>query len=186
MTPHHVDEKNNIGKFFFQIGAPRKTGSLELRYYINELKDLIEKLEELSGNKLTDEKLKASIAKYNEARELMRQVLELRKAENPVISGEDALAIALKSCDYTVEEFIALLKAFLADAKNRVPITDKRARLMIVGSALDNPGYLKVIEDKGGLFVADALCYGSRPFNHVMKTSKFLMALAVVASAMAF
>jgi benzoyl-CoA reductase/2-hydroxyglutaryl-CoA dehydratase subunit BcrC/BadD/HgdB len=35
---------------------------------------------------------------------------------------------------------------------------------MMIGSALDNPEYLKVIEDKGGLIVADALCFGSRPF----------------------
>lgn len=164
----HVDKKKNTGKLFFQIGAPRKTGDLELQYYVNELKDLINKLEEFSGNKLTDEKLRASIAKYNEARELMQQVMNLRKESKPVISGEDALKICLAYCDYTIEEYIELLKAFLAGAKNRTPITDKRARLMIIGSALDNPAYIKVIEDKGGLFVADALCYGSRPFNHVM------------------
>jgi len=48
-----------------------------------------------------------------------------------------------------VDEYIELLKAFLADAKNRAPITDKRARIMVIGSALDNPEYLQVIEDKG-------------------------------------
>jgi len=165
----HVDKKNNTGKFFFQIGAPRKTGELELEYYRNELKDLIAKLEAFTGNKLTDEKLTAAVLKYNECRELVQQVLALRKEKNPVISGEDALKITLAYSDVTVDEYIALLKALLADVKNRAPITDKRARLMIIGSALDNPGYLKVIEDKGGLFVADALCYGSRPFNHVIE-----------------
>ena len=165
----HVEKKKDSGKFFFQIGAPRKSGSLELSYYVRELKDLIEALEKLSGNKLTDEKLKASVAKYNEARELVQQVYALRKDKNPVISGEDCLSLTLAYCDVTVEEYIELLKAFLADAKNRAPIADKRARLMIIGSALDNPGYLKVIEDKGGLFVNDALCYGSRPFNHIME-----------------
>lgn len=164
----HVDEQNKIGKFFFQIGAPRKSGELELQYYVNELKDLIAELEKFSGNKLTDEKLKASIETYNEARRLMQQVFELRKAENPVINGEDMLKLTLAYCDLPIEEYIELVKAFLADAKNRAPITDKRARLMIIGSALDDPEYLKVIEDKGGLFVADALCYGSRVFNDLM------------------
>mgnify|MGYP000977001740 CR=1 FL=1 len=165
----HISNKNKEGRFFYQVGAPRMYGDLEKEYYENELKDLIAKLEELTGNKLTDEKLKASIAKYNEVRSLIQQVNALRKEENPVISGEDALKLMLASSNFTVEEYIELLKAFLADAKNRAPITDKLARLMIIGSALDNPGYLQVIEEKGGLFVADDLCFGSKTFNYAME-----------------
>ncbi|MEA4894897.1 MAG: 2-hydroxyacyl-CoA dehydratase family protein [Oscillospiraceae bacterium] len=165
----HVSKKANEGKFFYQIGAPRKTGELEQAFFVRELKDLIAALEKFSGNKLTDEKLKLAIEKENEVRTLIQQVNALRNVKNPVISGEDALSIMLASTNCTVDEYIELLKAFLADAKNRAPITDKRARIMVIGSALDNPGYLKVIEDKGGLIVADDLCCGSKPFNHVMK-----------------
>jgi len=165
----HISKLAKEGKFFYQIGAPRKTGTLEHEFYVNELKDLIAKLEELTGNKLTDEKLKTAIAKENQVRELIQKVNDLRKEKAPVISGEDALTIMLASTNFNVDEYIELLKAFLDDAKNRAPIADKRARLMIIGSALDNPGYLKVIEEKGGLFVADDLCYGTKPFNHVME-----------------
>ena len=168
----HVDEEKKTGRLFFQFGAPRKQGALELKYYRNELRDLIEALEKLSGNKLTDEKLKASIAKYNEARTLMQQIFALRREKAPVISGTEMLGLTLNYCDRPVDEFIELLKAFLADAKNRKPITDKRARLMLIGSALDDPEYVKVIEDKGGLFVADALCYGSRSFNSLVEVDE--------------
>jgi benzoyl-CoA reductase/2-hydroxyglutaryl-CoA dehydratase subunit BcrC/BadD/HgdB len=41
-------------------------------------------------------------------------------------------------------------------------ITDYRARLMIVGGILDDPAYLRVIEDLGALVVTDSLCFGSR------------------------
>lgn len=167
----HIDKKKNGGRFFMQIGAPRQSGELELEYYKDEIKDLIASLEEFTGNKLTDEKLKASIDKYNEARNLVQQVLALRKETNPVINGEDCLKICMAYSDYTVEEYIEMLKAFLADVKKRAPITDKRARLMIIGSALDNPDYLRFIEEKGGLVVADALCYGSRPFNHILEVN---------------
>lgn len=165
----HIDKINKRDRLYAQIGAPRVYSGykdLGLQYYLTELKGLIEILEKFSGNKMTDEKLKASIAKYNEARDLVMKVYALRKEQHPVISGEDTLKITLKYSDVPVEEYIELLKAFLADAGNRAPITDKRARLMVIGSALDNPGYLKVIEDKGGLVVHDALCYGSRPFNY--------------------
>lgn len=162
----HINKKENRGEFFMQIAAPRIANEDSIPFYVNELKDLIKNLEKLTGNQITDEKLKAAVEKQNEVRALVRQVNELRLGKHPVISGEDALKITMASCDISTDEYIKLLKAFLSDAKNRAPISDKRARIMIIGSALDNPEYIKVIEDKGGLIVCDALCYGSRGYNN--------------------
>ena len=164
-------QDKNINKknlFFKEIGAPRmyKTNSLARAYYVEEIKGLVKDLEEFTGTKLDNEKLKTVIGKYNEVRALIREIYELRKADKPVISGEDCLKITLSYGDYPVDEYIEMLKAFLADAKNRAPIETGRARLMLIGSAMDTPGYLKVIEDKGGLFVNDAICHGSRPFAY--------------------
>jgi benzoyl-CoA reductase/2-hydroxyglutaryl-CoA dehydratase subunit BcrC/BadD/HgdB len=39
-----------------------------------------------------------------------------------------------------------------------------RKRLFLYGSELDDPEWVKVIEDAGGLIVADGLCYGARRF----------------------
>ncbi len=161
----HINKKESRGEFFMQIAAPRLANADSIAFYKAELLDLIAGIEKLSGNKVTDDKLKAAVAKQNEVRVLVKQVNELRLEKHPVISGEDALKITMASCDIPTDEYIELLKAFLADVKNRAPITDNRARLMIIGSALDNPEYTKVIEDKGGLIVCDALCYGSRGYN---------------------
>lgn len=57
-----------------------------------------------------------------------------------------------------------MMKEYLKDLKKRDPLTGYRARLVVIGSALDDPEYIKIIEDKGGLVVGDVLCYGSRPF----------------------
>ena len=78
----------------------------------------------------------------------------------------------LSASNMPVEEYIELLKAFLADAVNRKPIDDYRARLMLIGSALDSPEYVKAIEDKGGLIVADTLCLGSVGFGEELKVDK--------------
>lgn len=162
----YIDAKKDGGKLFMhQIGTPRITSfDLNYSYYKDELLELIENLEKFSGVKVTDEKLIEYVDKYNEARRLVQQVLELRKADHPVINGQDALKITIAFADNKIEDYIEMLKEFLADAKNRQPVGDYRARLMFIGSSLDNPDYLKVVEDKGGLFVADANCYGSRPF----------------------
>lgn len=167
----HINGKKNEGKYIKQIGAPRKVTPRTIEFYKAELTDMVNGLEELTGNKITDEKLKASIGIYNEVRALMAQVYELRKAKNPIISGVDALKMTLAFTNMPVEEYIELLKAFLADVPNRTPVSDYRARIVMIGSALDNPEYLKVIEDKGGLVVTDTLCFGQMNFMHQLEVN---------------
>ncbi|MGI5985905.1 MAG: 2-hydroxyacyl-CoA dehydratase [Clostridiales bacterium] len=161
----YINEREKKGQFIRQIGAPRKRSPRTIPFYKAELADLVDELEKFTGSKITDEKLKEAAAKYNEARALVSQLYELRKEKNPVISGADTLRITLAATNMPIDEYIELLKAFLADAKNRTPITDARARIMVIGSALDNPEYLEVIEEKGGIVVADALCFGNRGFG---------------------
>lgn len=157
----HIDPEKKQ-HYLHQIAAPRVYRPDSIAYYKGELNDIKEGLEQFAGTTITDEKLKASVALYNDTRALIRELYELRKAENPVISGTDTLKIILAATSMPKEEFNPMLRAFLDDAKNRTPITNHRIRLMMIGSALDDPEYTQVIEEKGGLIVTDALCFGSR------------------------
>ena len=60
------------------------------------------------------------------------------------------------------DHYNALLKQLLADLQGAQGTGNYQARLMIIGGELDNPEYLKVIEDQGGLVVTDSLCFGTR------------------------
>lgn len=162
----------NKDQFTYEIGVPRKSSPTTKQYYYDELRALVQVLEELTGNKITEEKLLHSIELYNEERRLVKRLLELQKEKNPVITGAEALTIMIASTNMPVEEYIELLKAFLEDAPNRAPISDYRARLMLIGSALDDPEWVKVIEDKGGLIVADTLCLGSVGFGDELQVDK--------------
>lgn len=165
-------QKNGIEQALIEVGVPRMSSITTKKYYKGELEAFAADLEKLSGNKITDEKLIKSIEIYNEERRLIKKLLELQKEEYPVISGTEAMTIMLSASNMPVEEYIELLKAFLADAVNRKPIDDYRARLMLIGSALDSPEYVKAIEDKGGLIVADTLCLGSVGFGEELKVDK--------------
>lgn len=159
--------QNREGKdvFTYFLNAPRICDDLSIDFFTSELRILAAELEGFSGNKLTEEKLKHSIALYNEARALTREMYEMRKADKPVLTGEDALKMTLAFADLPVEEYIEQMKAFLAELKTRKPLEGYHARFVVIGSALDDPNYIKVIEDKGGLVVGDVLCYGSRCFH---------------------
>ncbi len=161
----YINIKNSEGKYIRQIDAPRMLNKDAHVFFEDEIKDLIQELEELSGVKATDERIKVAIEKHNEARSLIAQIYELRKAENPVISGADCLKLTLSYTNMPIDEYVELLKAFLADTANRKPVTDHRARIMVIGSGLDDPNYIGLIESKGGLVVNDALCFGNRGFN---------------------
>jgi benzoyl-CoA reductase/2-hydroxyglutaryl-CoA dehydratase subunit BcrC/BadD/HgdB len=77
-------------------------------------------------------------------------------------------------------QYNALLKELLNDLRERKIDGDYRARLMILGGILDDPAYLDVIEEQGGLIVADTLCFGSKIFWEKVKEDEDdpLMALA--------
>jgi benzoyl-CoA reductase/2-hydroxyglutaryl-CoA dehydratase subunit BcrC/BadD/HgdB len=158
----HIAKKNGKAQFIHQIGAPRITNEISVSYYKAELRTLADELGKFSGKAVTDEGIKAAAAKTNEVRGLIAQLSALRKEAK--VSGTEALKVMLANCDLEINEYIAALGEFIADAKGREPIK-ARARLMMIGSALDNPEYIKVIEDKGGLVVADALCFGTRAFG---------------------
>ena len=56
------------------------------------------------------------------------------------------------------EEYNEMLNKLLVELKENRGISEYRARLMISGAGgCDNPGYYDIIEEVGGLVVADSL-----------------------------
>ena len=152
-------------QFIYELGVPRMRTDITREFYKHDVAELVEGIEKLTGNKITDEKLKKAVELYNEQRRLVCQMLDLQKADKPVITGTEALTIMLSSSNMPVDEYNELLRAFLADAKNRKPVEGYRARIMMIGSALDTPEYIDAIEKKGGLVVADTLCFGTMAYT---------------------
>lgn len=157
-----ITERNNKEQFLYEIEAPRMMNSSSCKYFHSELDELREGLEKFTGVELTNERLKKSVDTYNEARRLVKQVYDLHKAEFPVVSGAETLRITLAATEMPIEEYVEFLKTVLADLKNREPITNFKARVMLVGSAIDDPEYVKAIEDLGLLVVADLNSFGIR------------------------
>ncbi len=157
-----VTERQNKTQFLYEITAPRLINSASNKFFHSELDDLREGLEKLSGIEITNEKLKKSVDTYNEARRLVHQIYDLHKAEYPVISGEETLRITLAATEMSIENYIEFLKFSLEGMKDREPITNFSARVMLVGSALDDPDYVKAIEACGCLVVADLNSFGIR------------------------
>ena len=157
-----ISERNNKPQFLYEIAAPLMVNDGSFNYLAGQLEDLLELLEDFTGNKVTNEELKKSVDTYNEARRLVNQVYDLHKAEHPVLSGAETLKITLAATEMPIEEYIEYLKNILDNAKNLEPITNFSARIMLAGSAIDDPEYVKAIENCGLLVVADLNSFGLR------------------------
>ena len=158
------DNWNHIDKTMHKqlVVAPRINNEKAVDFYREELVKLKEDMEKLSGVAVTEDKLQYSIKLYNETRKLIQELYDLRKSDAPVITGADSLKITLAGMSMPKEEYNKLLGDFLKSAKSRNPVSGVRARLMIIGSALDDPDFVRIIEEKGGLIVSDVQCFGSR------------------------
>ena len=144
------------------MSFPRKTGEPQVAWYGEELANLRVGMEEHFGIQITDDSLWEAIKLHNETRRLQRRLYELRKAERPPISGADTLAVMVAGTAMPKETYNPLLKNLLDEVSGSEGIADYRARVMIVGGILDDPAYVRVVEDQGALVVTDSTCFGSR------------------------
>lgn len=144
------------------MSLPRKTEAAQVKWYSDEIKLLKGKIEKHFGVKISDEKLRKAIKLHNETRRLQKKLYELRKHEKPPITGAQTLAVMVAGTALPKEQYNEMLRELLKELSGKVGPGNHRARLMIVGGILDDPEYIKVIEDQGGLVVTDSLCFGTR------------------------
>jgi bzd-type benzoyl-CoA reductase N subunit len=144
------------------MSFPRKTGQPQVDWYHKELTELRAAMQEHFGLEISDDRLWESIRLHNETRRLQRQLYELRKAAEPPISGADTLAVIVAGTAMPKQAYNGMLRELLTELRDADGISGYRARLMILGSILDDPEYIGVIEDQGGLVVTDSTCFGSR------------------------
>jgi len=151
--------------FLYLISVPHKVDDELIAWHRDELARLKESIEKTFGVKITDASLRNAIDVYNETRSLLRELYNLRKGKNPQLTGAETLSVIVAGFSLPKSTYNELLKQLLDELGEREGISGYRARLMIAGSGgCDNPAYLQVMEDLGGLIVTDSLCFGSRYF----------------------
>ncbi len=161
--------------FIHFLNVPRKINDSAIAHFRDQIVIFTESLEKAFGVKMTEEALRSAIEIYNETRSLLREVYELRKSAAPPITGAEVHGIVLAASTTPKEEYNKLLKKALKQIKVREDISTYKARVMILGSNLDDPNYVKLIEDQGALVVADALCFGSRYFRKPVEIADDLL-----------
>ncbi|MHA1786121.1 MAG: 2-hydroxyacyl-CoA dehydratase subunit D [Candidatus Helarchaeota archaeon] len=150
-------------KFFLgYISNPHKVSENARKWINDEYNMFKEKLEEFIGRKITNEQLRESIKKFNEARQVLFQLHELRAESKPRLTSKEFYGAAIAYSQMPVEEFIPQAAELLERAQSRAPIEKYQSRLMLIGSVLDSPAFYDIFEEYNSTVVSDELCFGLR------------------------
>jgi len=126
---------------------------------------LLKNLNEKYGVDVSDAAIRKSVEEHNKVCRLITEIGNFRKQINPVITGSEFHKICLVSFVVPKVDIIPYLEETLEELKTRE--ADKknhyRARVLVIGSEIDDPEMIELIEDSGALVVADRFCYGSIP-----------------------
>lgn len=136
-------------------------------FLTHELARFKEAVAGFTGKVLSDSALNQALDVYETNRSLMRDLYQLRQASPPPISGTEVLEVSLAGMLMPKDEHNQLLRELLELLKGgagTMASTDGSVRLMVLGSEIDNPRILQLIEGAGATVVADDLCTGSRYF----------------------
>jgi benzoyl-CoA reductase subunit C len=166
--------------FSYYLCMPHRVQSKRaLPFYAGELKVFKDKIEEWTGKTITDEALDKAIEIYNENRRLMHAVYDLRKQDDPPLSGEEAMEMVISNQMTDKAEHNEELKKLLAELPGRDPGRETGTRLMILGSEDDDIEFINMVESCGATFVIDDHCTGSRYFwNEVVPKDDRIEAIA--------
>ncbi len=149
--------------FCHVLDVPHKVSGPAIEWYTDELGRLAAELSRHFGVDTSPAALTEAIAGYNEHLDILRVLAQTRRRMAPPLSGT-AFHKILVACSMAPKQVLREpLKELCANLDERPPIDDYRARLLVVGSQLDDPRYVQVIESMGGLVVADRFCAGSLP-----------------------
>jgi len=122
-----------------------------------EYRRILAELEKLSGRKVSDDEIRASIGKYNRNRALVRQLYELRRREPHLLRTWESYVLVRAGNFLPVEEHTARLEEVLAQLPSRAMKRRDSIRIVVEGSFCEQPPLvvIRMIEDAGCYIVGD-------------------------------
>ncbi|MBW2262728.1 MAG: 2-hydroxyacyl-CoA dehydratase [Deltaproteobacteria bacterium] len=156
----------------YMINNPQKLSSdMSRDYHVEELRRFVAWVEDVSGEKVTDERLDAAIDRHNRTRGLLRKLNALRREDPPLVTGTEALEASMAATILPDERACTLLEALVEEARGRQAPESFGARILVTGSILDDPALVRMIEEEGGIVVADDLCTSGKYSWHDVEKS---------------
>lgn len=151
---------------------PQMKREKDLVFWRGEVVELMNKIEEMTGRKVTAESLKAAIIEVNDKRRALQRVNAARAASPAPISGKDALLATQVAFYDDVVRFTKMMNALADELEARIErgegVAPKSAkRVLVTGTPMALPNWKlhDIVESSGGVVVGEEMCTGSRYYD---------------------
>lgn len=159
----------------YVMEIPQMKREHDKRLWLEEVKIFIEKMETLSGKKLTLGDLLRGIKIMNEKRRALQRLNKLRSFNPPPISGKDCLLIEQIAFYDDPVRFTEKVNELCEELEERVKngegvVAPDAVRIMVSGTPMALPNWKlhNIIEGLGGVVVNEESCIGTRYFKDLM------------------
>ncbi|MFH1117422.1 MAG: 2-hydroxyacyl-CoA dehydratase family protein [Pseudomonadota bacterium] len=165
---HDVLKQKSKIPFHAFLSVPRAAEERLFSWYKEELENLIAAMEKDFQVKIGPDELREAIGLHNAVRTKLIELNELRRGSNPPLSGSEALTVTVAAHLMPLKDFDELAGELLDATAGGEEPRNYRARFIVTGGELDEPEFLKAIEEQGGLVVYEDTCFGARFYEELV------------------
>jgi benzoyl-CoA reductase subunit C len=144
------------------VNVPNTTASFSIEFFTRELQFFREWLEGLAGHSMTEEDMIKGIELHNANRSLIKDLYNFMKEAPPTMSGAKLFELLISGVQMPADEFNAVLSKTKEGLAKGVEPVKKGPRLLVHGNIVDDPLYIKFLEDCGANVVVDDTCLGTK------------------------
>ncbi|QQY79278.1 benzoyl-CoA reductase/2-hydroxyglutaryl-CoA dehydratase subunit BcrC/BadD/HgdB [Keratinibaculum paraultunense] len=153
---------------------PQMKREKNIKQWEDEIRIFINRMEELTGNKVTIESLKKGIDICNGKRKALKRMYDLRKNTPSPISGLDALLVSQVAFSDDPERFIEKTEELCDELEERVKELkpNGKKRIMVTGTPMALPNWKlhSIVEGLNAEIVVEETCTGTRYFENEVST----------------
>ena len=158
--------------FVTHTDVPYKVEEYNIDQVATQMKlRVLDVMHEKLGTDISERAIRKAVEEHNELCRIITEIGNFRKLDNPPVTGYEFHVICLVSYCCPTRQILPLLQETLEEIKGRK--TDLkpsyRARVVVVGSEVDDLNLTKLLEESGAMVVADRYCYGSFPGREVIR-----------------
>ena len=173
MEHFEILQVNDNPKFFVtHTDMPFKITDYTIKGYVRQMQvHVLDRIHEVFGADVSEASIRKAVEEHNEVCRIMTEISQMRKADNPVVTGYEFHLLNLVTYTCPKKLILPYLRETLEELKTREPDVKNpfRARVAIVGSEIDDPSLTKLIEGCGALVVSDRYCFGSTPGREIIE-----------------
>lgn len=189
VIPASCDWKTKMGSIIeehtevLMLDIPRiKDGEQARKFWFEQIKRFKSEVERVTGNRINRKRLRNAIKMVQRAQVEFDRFHEIRKSYKPVIHGRDALEVLNAYFYDYVESWTAAMSKLNDELEERVRNQESvakptAARLLLTGSPMVFPNWKvpSVIEELGGVLVADEFCTSNRYLHDKVAVDEGMM-----------